>query len=156
VKEGGARVARAHREPVRFPAVLGPVLAQRGLAAGLALACAAQVALTALGLPGWPCPFRQATGLPCPGCGLSRAVAALMRGDWGQAMASHAFAPLAAAAAVALAVAALLPGDARRRLAAGVEAVERKTGLSLVLGAGTVLYWLARFLYTPLAPFTGR
>jgi len=132
------------------------MLEQRVLTAGLALACAAQVAMTALRLPGWPCPFREALGLPCPGCGLSRALSALLRGEWRQAIAWHAFAPLALAGAALLAVAALLPEGARRALAERVAALERRTGLAVVLGAGFILYWLARLLYTPLVPFPGR
>jgi hypothetical protein len=31
--------------------------------------------------PGIPCPFRALTGLPCPLCGMTRAVTAAMRGD---------------------------------------------------------------------------
>ena len=40
------------------------------------------------------CPFRLATGLPCPGCGLARSWIALAQGDPGDAFARHAFGPL--------------------------------------------------------------
>lgn len=139
-----------------FPALLGPILDQRPLAATLALVFAAQVALTALRLPGWPCVFREVTGLPCPGCGLSRALAALVHGAWGDALRWHAFAPVAAVAGALLVAAALLPAPARRRLSRSIETLERRTGLAVVLGAAALLYWLARLLYTPLAPFPGR
>jgi hypothetical protein len=39
------------------------------------------------------CPFRNLTGLPCPGCGLTRAVYHLAHGDFRQAFACHIFAP---------------------------------------------------------------
>lgn len=32
-------------------------------------------------LPLWRCPFRAVTGLPCPGCGMTTALLALVRGD---------------------------------------------------------------------------
>ena len=32
-----------------------------------------------------PCMFRELTGLYCPGCGSGRSVAAILRGDWGEA-----------------------------------------------------------------------
>ncbi len=31
--------------------------------------------------PGLPCPFRTITGLPCPLCGMTRAVSAALHGD---------------------------------------------------------------------------
>jgi hypothetical protein len=49
------------------------------------------------------CPFRWATGLRCPLCGLTHATRALTRGDIGDALALHPFAPLLwAVAALAL------------------------------------------------------
>ena len=38
-----------------------------------------------ISLPGWdifPCPFKTVIGLPCPGCGMTRACQAALRGDW--------------------------------------------------------------------------
>ncbi|MFP3914550.1 MAG: DUF2752 domain-containing protein [Actinomycetota bacterium] len=46
------------------------------------------------------CPFALVTGTACPGCGLTRAAAALMRGDLGLAWAYH---PLVLVAGVWLA-----------------------------------------------------
>lgn len=43
------------------------------------------------------CFLRLATGLPCPGCGLSRGVAALARGELSRAVKYHPVAPLLAA-----------------------------------------------------------
>jgi hypothetical protein len=40
------------------------------------------------------CPFLAATGLPCPGCGLSRSVGAAARLDFPAAFAFHAFGPV--------------------------------------------------------------
>jgi hypothetical protein len=48
------------------------------------------------GLPGWGCPLRDLTGVPCPTCFLTRATAASLRGDWSGAIELHAFGPLAA------------------------------------------------------------
>jgi hypothetical protein len=43
------------------------------------------------------CLFRNATGIPCPGCGMTRAFALLARGEWRAALAMHPLAPLLAA-----------------------------------------------------------
>ena len=43
------------------------------------------------------CPLRRFTGIPCAGCGMTRAMCALARGDFGRAWAFHpASIPLAA------------------------------------------------------------
>ncbi|MDX1502074.1 MAG: DUF2752 domain-containing protein [Thermoanaerobaculia bacterium] len=43
------------------------------------------------------CLFRRATGVPCPGCGLTRAFVAMAGGELGAAVALHPLAPLLAA-----------------------------------------------------------
>lgn len=50
-----------------------------GLFVLLALAAASFVSASLLG---WGCPVLHFTGIPCPGCGLSRAVFALLRLDF--------------------------------------------------------------------------
>ncbi len=48
-------------------------------------------------LPGWTCPLRALTGVPCPTCFLTRATAAALSGDLQGSIHWHAFGPLAAA-----------------------------------------------------------
>src|ERR1044071_7677597 len=59
-----------------------------------------------IGLPSGPgytvCAFRRITGIPCPGCGLTRAMAALARGELLLALHFHPFAPIVLAEAAAL------------------------------------------------------
>ncbi|HEY5724342.1 MAG TPA: DUF2752 domain-containing protein [Methylomirabilota bacterium] len=40
------------------------------------------------------CPIRRLIGLPCPGCGMSRALVALGRGEWARAIDLHPLAPV--------------------------------------------------------------
>ena len=47
-------------------------------------------------LPGISCPLRALTGLPCPGCFLTRAVAASLHGDLATAVYWHPIGPVAA------------------------------------------------------------
>lgn len=65
------------------------------LAAGAALHPDGAGDRTALSLMGIPLPtvcwFRLTTGFPCPGCGLTRAVALLMHGRVGASLALHPF-----------------------------------------------------------------
>ncbi len=60
-------------------------------------------AALAVGLAAWDparhggpplCPYRAITGHSCPGCGLTRAVAALVRGRWHEAVTLHPLAPV--------------------------------------------------------------
>ncbi|MFN0106692.1 MAG: DUF2752 domain-containing protein [Bryobacteraceae bacterium] len=44
------------------------------------------------------CPFRLLTGLPCPLCGMTRGLAALLRGRWLDAISFHVLSPLVLAA----------------------------------------------------------
>ena len=47
------------------------------------------------------CLSRRFLGLPCPGCGLTRAFAHLAKGEWPAALAAHPLAPVLAAEIVA-------------------------------------------------------
>lgn len=53
------------------------------------------------------CPFRRLTGWPCPGCGMTRALNALMRGRWDAALSLHPLSPIVAAVAMLLGLSAL-------------------------------------------------
>jgi hypothetical protein len=62
------------------------------------------------------CWFRRLSGLPCPGCGLTRSLLALTQGDLRRSVAFHPFGPLVLGWALAAASTALLRGPARQRL----------------------------------------
>lgn len=48
-------------------------------------------------MPGWGCPFLTVTGIPCPGCYLTRATSAAMRLNLHRSVELHAFGPIVAA-----------------------------------------------------------
>ena len=48
------------------------------------------------------CPFRWLTALPCPLCGITRALCALAMGEWSAALSFHPLGPLALAALLAV------------------------------------------------------
>ncbi len=54
--------------------------------AGIAAAAAVYFGIYIIFGVGMPCPFRAVTGLLCPGCGMTHAVAAILHGDPGSAM----------------------------------------------------------------------
>jgi hypothetical protein len=50
------------------------------------------------------CPFKVATGLPCPGCGMTRSAVALLHGDFGASLYYHPLGVVIVLAAVAVAL----------------------------------------------------
>ena len=59
---------------------------RRGLNGLLVLLILGALAYASALLFGWNCPIKYLTGVPCPGCGLSRALAALLRLDFWTAL----------------------------------------------------------------------
>lgn len=58
-------------------------------------------------LPGWSCPLRVLTGIPCPTCFLTRATALALRGNLQTSWQWHPLGPLVAAALLAWSLTAL-------------------------------------------------
>ena len=138
-------LAEAQRGMTMSP--FASLLRSRPAAAVLAGIATLQLGLVAFGLPGWPCPLLQGLGIPCPGCGLSRATLELLRGQWRAALSIHAFAPVLLAAVAVIGTASLLPQSLRLPLVDGVERLERRTGLTALVLVGLVLYWIAHFTF---------
>ncbi len=129
--------------------LLASLLRDRWVALGVATLAAVQVAGVAAGVGGWPCPVKGALGIPCPGCGLTRATVSLLRGEFAASFGAHAFAPVLLLGQVALAVAGHLPAARREAFAGLVARFERRTKSSYVLAAALLLYWSARLLLLP-------
>ena len=135
----------------QLSAPASPFLENRRAVLMLAGAGCLHFALTAAGLPAWECPFRTALGLPCPGCGLTRATLHLLRGDWRHALAMHAFSPLVVLALCGLILGALLPIALRARLTAALVRLDTQFRLSWLLLGTFLIYWLARFFLDGMA-----
>jgi hypothetical protein len=105
-----------------------------------------QLSLVNARLPAWQSPLHSVFGIPDPGCGLSRAIVALFRGDWRTSLTLHAFAPLFVVALSLIAITAVLPQRPRDKIVALIEDLERHTGLTALFLIGLVIYWLARLL----------
>lgn len=121
---------------------------------GLVLAALALTAVAA-GRLGIRCPVRAVVGIDCPGCGGTRALMALARGDIRQAARENAAAVLAGTVAVGYVVA---PGPVSQAADAIYEHAERHpvtrwcaTHPQVVACAAAVVWCAARNLW-PLGP----
>lgn len=92
----------------------------------------------------WKCPFREGLGIPCPGCGLTRATVALLHGDWATAMSIHAFAPFAVAALAVLGCLLVLPERLGTQIVERFLETDRRVRFSAALLIGLLLYWMVR------------
>ncbi|MEW5871544.1 MAG: DUF2752 domain-containing protein [Chloroflexota bacterium] len=128
-------------ERLVFTPVFATLLSQRRDGLILVGVGAIQVGLHLAGLPGWQCPIKAITGLPCPGCGLTEAVGDLLHGDWRGAMAAHAFAPLFLLAFILLLIVSVLPEAARQRTVAIIATCEQRTGLMAWVLFSLMVYW---------------
>jgi len=101
-------------------------------------------------IPGLPCTFKAATGVSCPGCGMTRALRALAHGDPVACVRLHAFAPVIALGAI-LWWAALGIGLATGRDVLPDFGSRRLSIALLAVIAAFLAYWLVRIL-TGTAP----
>jgi len=105
------------------------------------------VMLPLLGWSWWPCPFHRLTGLPCPGCGMTRAAVALVRGNLTEAMGWHPFILFTALIWLTLAAGAVLPETSRTSLVSRLGVIERWR-LSGLLLAAFLGFGLGRMIIT--------
>lgn len=126
--------------------VLTPMVASAGLCRAM-VATTAMIMLGALwGIPLWQCPLLGATGVPCPGCGLTRSVALLVRGDFVGAVRQHAFGPVALCGWGVFAVSAGATPRVRERICLWLGEFEGRTKVVQILLVLLLLCWIAGFV----------
>lgn len=128
---------------LRYP-ILGQLIDHRTFSRALVIAGVVQLTLQFYGLPSITCSFREVTGYPCPGCGLTRGVSALVQGQWDRAIEFHAFSPVAALAILLLLTGCIISDGLQRRLVRIVSEVERKTCVSQITMLLLWAYWMSR------------
>jgi len=103
------------------------------LVSSLVLGCT--FAASSAGLPVGFCLVRRLFGIPCPGCGVTTSIGALMCGDVAASMRANVAGPIVAAVALLYVVCLAAPGAARY-----LRASERVLLISLAAG------WLGNIL----------
>ena len=127
-----------------YTPVLAPLLENRWLICIFVAFGAVQIMLVFIGFAGWQCPIYEALGVICPGCGMTTAITLLLQGHWHLAVQAHAFAPVILIVLMMMLVAVGLKNAYLSMLSAGVERLERKSGITAILLLGMVVYWLLR------------
>jgi hypothetical protein len=93
-----------------------------------------------------PCPLKESTGLPCPGCGMSRSCIAFLKGDFLEVLRQNPFGPVFAAFWVVVGIGVLLPQPWHGRYADWLGRVEQRTRWALWVGIALGIYSLTRWL----------
>jgi len=124
-------------------AVFADIIRMRPVALAVAGMGAAQLVASCFNC-GLPCPFHQVSGQPCPGCGLTRSVLALMRGNVGDSIGYHPFGPLLLLGLITAMVTGLLPESSRQRMIRAIARFERLTGCTSLILALLMLTWVLR------------
>ena len=107
---------------------------------------ALHLGLSLAGLPAWSCPMLAATGIPCPGCGLTRATMAFVRGDFAQSFQIHAFAPIFLFALVVMFITLVLPESKRYDVIQKISRFESSSGITAWILSLLMLYWAFRLI----------
>jgi len=117
------------------------------VAAGGVVAIGASFLLSPHGIEDGPvlCPFRALTGLPCPGCGLTRSWVYAAHGWWRESFAANPFGLVVVAAILALAVTVVVK-RVRRTPPPQLDKLLRHP-LAIGIGAVWLVYAIVRLAY---------
>jgi hypothetical protein len=116
-----------------FPAPFAILLRERLVCISFILAGLFLVCTNLLGWKLWLCGFRAFTGLPCPGCGMTRSIASLSKGHWHAGIAYHPFGPLVFIGALLFIIITCLPQRSRVRILPWIARSEQRTGWSIAI-----------------------
>ena len=129
-----------------FSPVFSSILENRRESLILAGAGVVHLGLNLVGLPGWTCPFLAATGIPCPGCGLTAATMQLLRGDFHASFQTHAFAPIFLFAMLVMGINIVLPESQRNGMLTNISRFETRSGITAWVVLSLMLYWAFRLI----------
>ncbi len=129
--------------------VLAAILRDRTLWSLLLSVSVMHLAVSAAGWHVFKCPMITTCKVPCPGCGLTRAIKLLFTGEFSAAFQMHAFGPVALLAVVVLIIVGLLPFSAREAVTAQIEKWEIRLGASQLTFVTLWVYWIFRLMCLP-------
>jgi Protein of unknown function (DUF2752) len=95
-------------------------------------------------LPGWTCPLRALTGIPCPTCFLTRATSLALQADLAGSVQTHAFGPLVALGLVGWSLLAIRQRRLLPRWPLPWPSPRHHPGLLAALALALLAYWAGR------------
>ncbi|MBN1349732.1 DUF2752 domain-containing protein [candidate division KSB1 bacterium] len=132
------------KKKITFPVVITLLLRKPSLAIALLFFILFQIVLSEVGFTLWHCPFNELFNLPCPGCGLTTAYLHLLHFDLLAMFDAHPFAPIFAMGLLLVLVILIFPESVRNRAISFVEQAERKTGFSILVLFGFLIFGVVR------------
>jgi hypothetical protein len=99
-----------------------------------------------MGLSFWNCPVLAATGIPCPGCGLTRATMQLFHGNISDSLQTHAFAPIFLMALLLMTTVLVLPNSVGTKIINFVNRLETRNGITAWVFFSLMFYWAFRLI----------
>ena len=129
------------------PPVIAPIMRDRPIALILAVIPLVFTGLEMADVFHWICPFHAITNLPCPGCGMTRAVMSLARFEWSDAVAMHPLSPFLILGWFAWVIISILPSKTHLIAIAKIESLERKSGVAYLFLALFISFGLVRLLF---------
>jgi hypothetical protein len=126
--------------------VFSSVLSNRGETAAIVGFGVVHIGLGLAGISFWSCPILAATGVPCPGCGLTRATMQLLHGDISSSLNTHAFAPVFLIALLMMIAVLVLPKPVNEKFINFVSHLEIRNGLTAWGLSLLMFYWVLRLI----------
>jgi hypothetical protein len=132
---------------IDFPPLIALLVRSRVEARIIALASLAHILLITFHLPTWQCPFKAATGFPCPGCYLGTAIQLLLSGHWSQAFSVHLFAPFFLVGILFIGIVSFLPDPLLFSISQKIANIERRSGVTVFFFFSFLFYWSLRLFW---------
>ncbi len=126
--------------------LIAALLAQPRLARAMLLGTSVYGLISLWGLPLMVCPWKNLTGLPCPGCGMTRSTFALLQGRYRESLESNAFTWVVLLMLMIVAVGVSIPARYRMVWIHSIGRWEHRSRWGLWFGIFLVIYTLTRWL----------
>jgi hypothetical protein len=124
-----------------YAPVFSSLLMDRSVGLAVFLAGGLHLGLNLVGLPGWVCPLRAATGIPCPGCGLTTSIVQFLHGNFTKSIETHAFGPVFLLILFIMMMALIVPLNMRQQLVGFIDRLETRFGVTAWVLFALVVYW---------------